>query len=137
MAVDLAASLGTDNPRELAQRFEQFKAAIDDEWRSTLAGETRLKSGWHLDSNRRLLAEGRLIEKTNAADIYNQFSRDPLIQGIFKGASAEVLQSVQSQITAYRAAQAEVMKDITTTSPLGTGLVPFDLEAPQPLGDAA
>jgi len=124
-------SLGRPDPRALAARFEAFKTAIDDSFRSTLAGETRLKTGWNLEpSTRRVLAEGRLIEKTNAADIYTQFASDPLIGQIFKGTSAEVLASVQAQITAYRAAQAEVMKDITTTSPLGTGLVPFDLEAP-------
>jgi hypothetical protein len=130
LSLDLAERIGTNDPAELARRFEAFKASLDDEWRSTMAGETRLKSGWHLDSNRRIVNEGRLIEKTNGADLFKQFAQDPLIGPIFKGASADVLQSVKQQIDAYRSAQADVMKDITTTSPLGTGLVPFDLEAP-------
>jgi hypothetical protein len=123
-------SLAMPNPRAIAARFEQFKGALDAEWRSTLAGETRLRQSPALDDARRITNQGRLIEKTNGADLFRSFAGDPLIQGIFKGASADVLQSVQTQINAYRSAQADIMKDITTTSPLGTGLVPFDLEVP-------
>lgn len=130
MSVALADTFGTQNPKELASKFEAFKAAIDNEWRSTITGETRLVDGWHRTDEGKISASGRLIEKTDIGEILTSFTRDPMIG---KAVSAEVLASVTSQIAAYRSAQADLGKDITTTSPLASGLVPFDLEAPAKL----
>lgn len=134
MSVALADAFGTQSPLELAKRFEGFKTALQAEWAKTAAGETRLNDGWHRTDEGKIAASGRLIEKVDLADMVGNFSSDPLIR---KALSADALSSIQSQITAYRAAQADLVKDITSTSPLASGLVPFDLEAPTSLWAAA
>lgn len=52
---------------------------------------------------------------------------------ITKGLSAEALASVTSALTELKSQQPDLVKDITTSSPVGTGLVAFDLEAPAKL----
>ncbi|MEU0818957.1 hypothetical protein [Streptomyces mirabilis] len=47
-----------------------------------------------------------------------------------KGISAEALASVTSALDELKAQQPDLVKDITTSSPVSTGLVAFDLEAP-------
>src|SRR5207302_5247434 len=47
-----------------------------------------------------------------------------------KGISAEALASVTDALDQLKAQQPDLVKDITTSSPVSTGLVAFDLEAP-------
>ncbi|MCX5285687.1 hypothetical protein [Streptomyces sp. NBC_00198] len=49
---------------------------------------------------------------------------------ITKAMSAEALASVSSALDALKAEQPDLVKDLTTSSPIGTGLVAYDLEAP-------
>lgn len=123
---DLQAIVGGKDPVELAQRFEAFKAAVDVEWKSTMAGETRLAHDWSRPSDG-VGHLGRLIDKTTSTEVVANFVADARVQ---KALSADTLASVQSQVAQYRSLQADLIKDITTTSPLASGLVPFDLEAP-------
>lgn len=49
---------------------------------------------------------------------------------ITKGLSADALASVNAALTELKSQQPDLVKDISNTSPLSTGLVAFDLEAP-------
>lgn len=49
---------------------------------------------------------------------------------IVKALSADTLGSLQTELQVARTAQADLFKDVTLTSPLSTGLVAYDLEAP-------
>lgn len=49
---------------------------------------------------------------------------------ISKGVSADALASVQSALESLKATQPDLVKDLTLTNPLSTGLVAFDLEGP-------
>jgi hypothetical protein len=130
MSVALADAFGTQDPLALAKRFEGFKTALAAEWMKTASGETRLNDGWHRTDEGKIAGQGRLIEKVDLGDMVGRFVGDPLIT---KAVSAEALASLRGQIDVYRAAQADLVKDITTASPLASGLVPFDLEAPAKL----
>lgn len=55
---------------------------------------------------------------------------DAAVATLEKSVSADVLAGLQGEIDRAKAAQADLAKDITLTSPLSTGLVPFDLQAP-------
>lgn len=47
-----------------------------------------------------------------------------------KAMSAEAIASIKTELEAAKAVEADILKDITLTSPLSTGLVAYDLEAP-------
>lgn len=110
---------GTDDAKELAIRKEAFDSALTKSFDTAAAGQFR-PEGLNLpvgDSPAYALAE---LEKAVG---------NPMLA---KSMSPDAFSSLQAQI----AAQREIVKDITigngttTGSPIGTGLVPFDLEAP-------
>lgn len=110
---------GTNDPRDLAAKAEGFDEAIK---KSMAAGE-----------------RGEFAHKANlpapaptaasALSTLEKAAADPLLA---KAIGAETLASIQSQVAQSR----DLIKDIsigdgfTTGSPIGSGLVPFDLEAP-------
>lgn len=115
-SVNVRDLFDTGDQKELAERFESYKDALN---KATLEGI----SG-HLTISQE---DGRFVTK-----------RDPLAElasgiqtsEISKAIDAQVLESLKTQLEAAKAAQADIVKDITLTSPLNSGLVPFDLEAP-------
>lgn len=52
------------------------------------------------------------------------------IESLTKGLSPDQLASVQQDIATARAMVGDITKDWTTTNPLSTGVVPYDLQAP-------
>jgi hypothetical protein len=110
---------GTDDAKELAIRKDAFDAALSKSFDLSASGEFR-PEGINLpmgDSPVHALAE---LEKA---------MNNPQIA---KAMNADAFSSLQAQI----AAQRDIVKDIvigngsSTGSPIGSGLVPFDLEAP-------
>jgi hypothetical protein len=75
--------------------------------------------------------EGRPIDfseqGTSAMGALTKALSSPMIT---KGISAEALASVTAALDNLKAAQPDLVKDLTLTNPLSTGLVAFDLEAP-------
>lgn len=110
---------GTADPRELAAR----KDAFDNELSKSLNAGARgdFVPAVHVPGVQKG-AGAALAELEKAAN-------DPVLA---KALGADVLASIQQQVQSSR----EIVKDITigdgvtTGSPIGTGLVPFDLEAP-------
>lgn len=110
---------GTDDSKELAIRKDGFDAALQKSFDLSASGEFR-PEGINLpmgDSPVHALVE---LEKA---------ANNPQIA---KAMGADAFSSLQAQI----AAQRDIVKDIvigngsSTGSPIGSGLVPFDLEAP-------
>lgn len=110
---------GSDNPVELATKAEAFNSAISKSITAGALGEfvpTVPIPG--LENS----PASALATLAKAAD-------NPALA---KAIGADALASIQQQVQASR----EIVKDITigdgltTGSPIGTGLVPFDLEAP-------
>jgi hypothetical protein len=54
-------------------------------------------------------------------------------ESLTKSMSADVLSSLNSALSAQQTIQGDIVKDVTLTSPISTGLVAFDLEAPAKL----
>lgn len=110
---------GTSDPRELAAR----KDAFDNEIAKSL------NAGARGDFSPAVPVPG--VQKGAGAALaeLEKAAADPVLA---KALGADVLSSIQQQVQASR----EIVKDITigdgltTGSPIGTGLVPFDLEAP-------
>jgi len=66
---------------------------------------------------------------TPAAAIAGLLANDEMT----KSMSPDTLASLTSALDAQRSAGQDIVKDLTLTSPIGTGLVAFDLEAPAKL----
>lgn len=54
-------------------------------------------------------------------------------ESLTKSMSADVLSSLNTALSAQQTIQGDIVKDLTLTSPISTGLVAFDLEAPAKL----
>ena len=110
---------GTNDPRELASRKELFDAALNKSFDASVAGDFEPS------------VEIPGIPK-GAGSALRALEKAAANASLSKSISPDALSSLQQQI----AAQREIMKDITagnginTGSPIPTGLVPFDLEAP-------
>lgn len=114
---------GAGSPTETAERFESFKSALAE-------SKARTDSHQFRPSGR---FEGYEPAGPDADTVKAAGSALAEIDTIEKTASAEVLASIRPQLDAQRAALAEMTKDFTSSSPLSTGFVPFDLEAPAKL----
>lgn len=110
-------------PTEIATRFEAFKSSLDksaqDRQARQAAGATWIPPHMN-DGNGEWIVPGA----TPAGDALALLS---------KSVSPEVLASLRTELDKAGALGADVGKDISLTSPLSTGLVPFDLEAPAKL----
>ena len=110
---------GTTDPRDLAAKTEGFNEAISKS----------LNAGARGDFNPAINLPGMTKGVGSAMASLEAAANDPVLA---KAIGADTLASLQAQVQASR----EIVKDITigdgltTGSPIGTGLVPFDLEAP-------
>ncbi|MFJ5217174.1 hypothetical protein ACIP98_20930 [Streptomyces sp. NPDC088354] len=106
---------------EVSRRFDELMATIDSlPTRHVGASEVAQAFG-----------EGRGIDfgarPGNAFEALTKALDGP---DIAKAMSSDALASVTSALEALKAEQPDLMKDITPSSPIGTGLVAYDLEAP-------
>lgn len=110
---------GTDNPRDLAAKAEGFNEAISKSMDAAYRGD--FVPNVHIPG---------AVQGPGAA--LAQLEKAAANPALAKAIGADTLASIQQQVQSSR----EIVKDITigdgltTGSPIGTGLVPFDLEAP-------
>lgn len=97
-----------------AERFDEYKKALDVSMVKSLRGEFTFKPGDETAS--RVSSPADQLEHTITHARLN------------KSADAAVLDSLTNELEKLKAAEAELVKDITLTSPLSSGLVPIDLE---------
>lgn len=105
---------------DVSVRFDELTKSIADMPNKELSREeivTAFKSGSPVDFSPRPTSAYGYLEKALSADM-------------MKGMSADSVASVAAALDALKAQQPDLVKDITTTSPVGTGLVAFDLEDP-------
>lgn len=112
-SVDLKSAFDTDKPAEVATRLESLKTALND------APNTR--NGW---------APTLAGFQAPPADPVDTLSKALAAPELSKAISAEVMSSITAQLATTQGAMADLQKDFTLTSPLSTGYVAYDLEAP-------
>lgn len=132
--MDLKEIFGTRSDAETAERFEAYKTALNESARESLSGRVRVAGDVQGGAGSRIAgAEGSglmLVKSEGDAEVLNAiFGQEHLSKAV----DPAMLQSVMQQVEAARAAQADLLKDFSLTSPLSTGFVPFDLEAPAKL----
>jgi hypothetical protein len=117
-----------DAPRlsksDVATRFDELMTAVDSAPVRTLGAQDVTQA----------FAQGHGIDFTQQpTTAYGALTKALDTPEIAKGLSAEALASVTSALADLKSQQPDLVKDITTSSPLSTGLVAFDLEAPAKL----
>lgn len=128
MALPKAEVLFGDNPEapalskaEVSQRFDDLMSAVDNAPTRTLGPGDVVQA----------FAEGRSISfDRQPTTAFGAITKALDAPDIVKGLSAEALASVTGALEELKAQQPDLVKDISTSSPIGTGLVAFDLEAP-------
>jgi hypothetical protein len=128
MALPKAEVLFGDSPEapalskaEVSQRFDDLMTAVDNAPTRTLGPGDVVHA----------FSEGRGISfDQQPTTAYGALTKALDAPDIAKGLSAEALASVTGALEALKAEQPDLVKDITTGSPVSTGLVAFDLEAP-------
>lgn len=115
-----------DTPGEITSRYDAFKSSMADVTKRAVAGE------WVHGSHD---GSGRVIRSRDEAAFGPGSSKRAQLEALIadaevtKGVSPDVLSALNTQLQA----SADVTKEWTLTTPLSTGLVPFDLEAPAKL----
>lgn len=128
MALPRAEVLFGDSPEapvlskaEVSERFDSLMSAVDN------APTRMLDAGTVVQA----FAEGRGIsfaqQPTTAMGHLTKALDAP---DVVKALSPEALASVTGALQELQAQQPDLVKDISTSSPVGTGLVAYDLEAP-------
>lgn len=117
-----------DAPRlskaDAATRFDELMQAVDSAPMRTL-GPQDVTSAF---------SAGRGIDfAQQPTTAYGALTKALDTPAITKGLSPEALASVTSALAELKAQTPDLVKDITTSSPVSTGLVAFDLEAPAKL----
>ena len=102
---------------EVAQRFETYKSSLSASHAKAAEGTTAFVPG------QGIVVDGARRQEAVAASVAN----------ITKGLSGDQLAAVQADLDALKAVMGDIGKDLTLTSPLASGLVPYDLEAPAKL----
>lgn len=98
----------TNDPVQITDKYEEFKDELNKSWDSP---KQWTPGGPQMGAQE---SGTQLLEKAlGSADV-------------MKSVSAETVESIRTQL-----AQADLAKDLTLTSPLSTGLVAYDLEAPK------
>jgi hypothetical protein len=105
-------------PTERVEKFEAYKDALDKSANATARGDFTYAPGEAAGQHGQ--SDTAQLEKLLAGDVS-------------KSLDADTISSLKSQLAAAKAIQADVTKDWSNTSPLSTGFVPFDLEAPAKL----
>jgi hypothetical protein len=100
---------------EVAQRFEQYKGALNDSHAKSAGGELAFapKTG--------------IVAKPDAQRIAER------VETITKGLSPDAAASMSGELEALKSSLADLGKDWSVTFPNSAGLVPYDLEAPAKL----
>lgn len=113
--VDLKSAFDTDNPGEVVTRLESLKAALDTA-PNTGAGWVPALPGYE-------------APPATPADTFAGVVKglESLEGTLVKGVSADTIASIKATLASQ---QADIVKDLTLTSPLSTGYVAYDLEAP-------
>jgi hypothetical protein len=108
--------------KEVSIRFDELMKAVENVKTRTVTRQEMagLGEGQPLAFNEPNTAYG-LLEKAMASP------------EIIKGLSADALASLQGSLAGLKDTQPDLVKDLTLTSPLTTGLVAFDLEQPAKL----
>lgn len=101
---------GTGDPEQIASRNDDFNEALNKSFENPIPWGP---GGPVMGENRHQLSNMEMIQKGLAG------------ADISKALSAETVESIRHQLV-----QADIGKDLTLTSPISTGLVAFDLEAP-------
>ena len=113
--LSLKSALGTDDPTEVVTRLEALKSALNDAPNS-IDGFVPALPGYRAPDP---TPSQQLAKATTALDTITELA---------KGASiGDTVASLKAQLAA---AQPDLVKDLTLTSPLSTGYVAYDLEAP-------
>lgn len=112
MTIDLRSAFGTDDAAEVVTRTELLKGALDAAPNSMNGFTPNLPS----------FPQAPVSPAQQALAALSS-------PDIAKAVAPEVLQSVQAQL----GAMPDIAKDLTLTSPLSTGYVAYDLEAPAKL----
>ena len=115
-SVDLKSAFGTDDPSVVVDRLEALKGALDGA-PNTTKGWTPSLPGYEAPPR---TAADDLADVTKGLDA---LSAAALTKGVGVG---DTLASLKATLAA---AQADIVKDLTLTSPLATGYVAYDLEA--------
>ncbi len=113
-SLDFAELFGTSDSAVQADRFMALKAAIED-------GPASNRYDKPFQPNLPALVPQQ--DRANPLEALKSALADPILN---KAIGADVLASVEAQL----AAQPDLVKDLTLTSPLSTGYVAYDLEAP-------
>jgi hypothetical protein len=97
---------GSNDPTQIAERFEDYKDTLN----KALASPKEWGYG------------GPVMGQPTGAELLGKGLASP---DIAKALNPETVESIRTQL-----AQADIGKDLSLTSPISTGLVAFDLEAP-------
>lgn len=118
-APKVADLYGNLPPKEAAARHEEYVALLSKSASAPLEA-SRVMGG---------APAAPLAPSTPTAAIESILGNDSMV----KSMSADALASLNTALESQRGASADIVKDFTLTSPIGTGLVAFDLEAPAKL----
>ncbi|MGH3826855.1 MAG: hypothetical protein ACRDQX_06740, partial [Pseudonocardiaceae bacterium] len=106
---------------EVSQRFDELMKTVS-------IAPTRAVSREEIVASHH---EGRPIDFSDQpSSAYSALTKTLNTPEITKGLSADALASVTSALDQLKATQPDLVKDLTLTNPLSTGLVAFDLEGP-------
>lgn len=108
---------GTSDPAQVASKFEQYKQLLSQSHAKAAQGDTSFVPG------QGIIVDGSRRQEAMASKL----------EAITKGLSPDQLTAIQGDLDALKGTIADLGKDITLTSPLASGLVPYDLEAPAKL----
>jgi len=128
MALPKAEVLFGDSPEapvlskaEVSQRFDELMGAVEHAPSRTLGPQDVVQA----------FSEGRGISfEQQPTTAYGALTKSLASPDIAKGLSPEALASITGALDELKSQQPDLVKDITTSSPVSGGLVAFDLEAP-------
>ena len=119
--LNLKSAFDTDDPREVVTRLEALKDALDKAPNSRTSGFVPDLPGYQAPP------PSAADQVSSAIATLSTLS----VPGLEKGTSlGDTVASLQAQLATQ---QADLVKDLTLTSPLSTGYVAYDLEAPAKL----
>ena len=106
---------------EVSVRFDELVSSIGTMPEKELSREeivTSFRAGQPVDFSRQ------------PANAYEHIQKALSAPDLIKGLSADALASITNALDSLKSQQPDLVKDITTGSPISTGLVAFDLEGP-------
>jgi len=119
-APKVADLYGTTDTREAASRHEDYLATLSDSIGKGIRGE----------SVPPMMAELMPARQPSATQAIESIVNN---ESIAKSMSPDALASLNTALESQRAVSGDIMKDLSLTNPISTGLVAFDLEAPAKL----